>query len=539
MRTKRICIQVLSLLLLFSLLAGCSRITQEDLTPAVGGADRPAGETAETAAPAEPDPAPQGQSPAPAEQSPAPAEQQPQTGEPQPAEEENSPAPEEGGENAPDGISLPGGVKLPVAVTLSGGSYPSDTKELTAVITAADIPLLESFPQMEKADFSGSRCQKELSAWALEHPEISVRCEVRLSDGTVIPADTRELELSDETPGEELLALVLLPELRTVDLGECLDAAESPLDWEALAKAEAACPKAEFHYSFHLYKKSFDLQSTEMDLNHITMTDDGALVKKVAACLPDLTLLDMDFCDVDNEHMAQIRDSLPNTEVVWRIWFGDNPISGYSVRTNVTKILASNPGIGGELTPENTEALKYCTKVKYLDLGHNDQLTDLSFVRYMPDLEVAVLAMGGFRDLSPLADCPKLEYLEIQTGAISDLRPLAKVKSLRHLNVAWNFALTDITPLYELTDLERLWIGAFDPVPREQIEEMQRRAPNCEINIETRNPTDGGWRYTEYNELGYGVPHPRYELLRQQFDYGNAPWCYSYISNDPLYRKHD
>ena len=67
------------------------------------------------------------------------------------------------------------------------------------------------------------------------------------------------------------------------------------------ARAEAACPQAEFHYAFRLYHKEFDLQSTEMDLNHITMDDEGALVKKVAACLPDLALLDMDFCEVSDE----------------------------------------------------------------------------------------------------------------------------------------------------------------------------------------------------------------------------------------------
>ena len=427
----------------------------------------------------------------------------------------------------------------PALVTLSGGSFPADIRELATVITAADIPLLDGFTGLQKADFSGSKCQKELVAWALQHPEISVRCEVRLSDGTELSADTRELELSDAVPGEDLLALVLLPKLKTVELGECLDAAESPLDWEALARAEAACPQAEFHYSFKLYRKSFDLQSTEMDLNHIAMTDEGALVKKVAACLPELTLLDMDFCEVSDEAMADIRDSLPDTEVVWRIWFGDNRVSGYSVRTNVTKILASNPGRGGELTPENTKSLKYCTKVIYLDLGHNDQMTDISFVSCMPDLEVAVLAMGGFSDLSPLADCPKLEYLEIQTGAVSDLRPLSGLKNLRHLNIAWNFALTDITPLYELTELERLWIGGYDPVPREQVEEMQRRAPNCVINITAGNPTEEGWRYTEYDSEGHGVLHPRYLLLYEQFEYGRAPYCYSYIPYDPLYKPHD
>ena len=254
--------------------------------------------------------------------------------------------------------------------------------------------------------------------------------------------------------------------------------------------------------------------------------------------MPELTLLDMDFCEVSDEAMADIRDSLPKAEVVWRIWFGNEHRNGYSVRTNVTRILASNPGRGGELTAENTRSLKYCTKVIYLDLGHNDQLTDISFVRCMPDLEVAVLAMGGFSDLSPLADCPKLEYLEIQTGAVSDLRPLSGLKNLRHLNIAWNFALTDITPLYELTELERLWIGGYDPVPREQVEEMQRRAPNCVINTTTSNPTEAGWRYVSFNEEGYGIPHPRYALLRKQFDYGSAPYCYSYPEYDPLYYPH-
>ncbi len=446
---------------------------------------------------------------------------------------------ESAAEEEPAALPEPTPEPTPAGILLSGGAFPEDSEELTAVVTAEDLALLEGFPNLRKADLRGSECRREIAAWAIAHPEVRVICEAELSDGTVLAADTRELTLPDSAPGEDLLALAVLRELQTVELGACEDAAESPLDWEALAAAEQALPETEFHYAFTLYKKHFDLQSTEMDLNHIAMSDEGALVKKVALCMPELTLLDMDFCQVSDEAMAQIRDSLPRAEVVWRIWFGDNKISGYSVRTNVTKILASNPGIGGELTPENTQSLKYCTKVKYLDLGHNDQLTDLSFVRYMPDLEVAVLSMGGFSDLSPLADCPKLEYLELFTGAVSDLRPLAGLKNLRHLNVAWSFALTDITPLYELTELERLWLGAFDPVPREQIEEMQRRAPNCEIDFETRDPTGGHWRYVDTDREGRGILHPRYLLLYEQFEYGRAPYCYSYIRNDPLYYPHD
>ena len=509
MPNRRLISLTLCLLMLASLLAGCSIVQEPAAAPGT-----PAVSAAETAPPPTEEP---GEAPA----------------------AEGETAPESGSEATPEPTPEPAPEPTPGQIQLSAGSFPPDSRELTAVVTAEDLPLLESFSELRQADFRGSACQQELVDWAIRHPEVSVRCDVTLSDGTKLDADTKELSLPDTVPGEDLLTLVLLPDLRSVELGACEDAAESPLDWEALAQVQAARPQAEFHYSFRLYRKSFDLQSTEMDLNHITMTDEGALVKKIALCMPELTLLDMDFCEVSDEAMADIRDSLPDTEVVWGIWFGDNRVSGYSVRTNVTKILASNPGRGGELTPENTKSLKYCTKVIYLDLGHNDQMTDISFVSCMPDLEVAVLAMGGFSDLSPLADCPKLEYLEIQTGAVSDLRPLSGLKNLRHLNIAYIFSLTDITPLYELTELERLWIGAYDPVPLEQIEEMQRRAPNCEIDYTTTDPTGGHWRYVSFDAYDHGELHPRYALLYQQFNYGAAPRCYSYIENDPLYNPHN
>lgn len=478
-----------------------------------------------------------GCSPAPKEEETAPAPTE--ESQDRPAEEtgtEQSAAPSEGEGSIAQTIPSP--APLPQVVHLSSGDVNDDTEELTAVVTEEDLPLLDQLPALKTLDARGSTCQEALAAWALEHPQVSVRCEVRLPDGTELPADTRELDLSATPEREYLLPLVLLPDLETVELGSCGDAAESNMDWEILAAVERACPQTEFHYSFTLYGKPFNLQSTEMDLNHRTMTDEGALVKKVAACLPGLVLLDMDFCEVSDEAMADIRDSLPNTEVVWRIWFGNGRRNGYSVRTNVTTILASNPDKAGPLTPENTVALKYCTKVKYLDLGHNNELVDISFVAYMPDLEVAILAMGSFHDISPLANCPKLEYLELQTSGVSDLRPLSGLKNLRHLNLCDCFCLTDITPLYGLTELERLYLGKYDPVPAEQVEEMQRRAPNCEINVTAENPTGDTWRYVGVDNGGHGALHPRYALLYEQFNYGAAPRCYSYIANDPLYHPH-
>jgi hypothetical protein len=82
----------------------------------------------------------------------------------------------------------------------------------------------------------------------------------------------------------------------------------------------------------------------------------------------------------------------------------------------------------------------------------------------------------------------------------------------------------DITPLYELTELERLYIGIYDPVPPEQIEEMQRRAPQCKIVTDIEDPVDGGWRYVAYDALGGGIADPRYALLREQMLYDIPRW---------------
>ena len=341
----------------------------------------------------------------------------------------------------------------------------------------------------------------------------------------ILHADDTSLDLRGISHEEIKKVSEVLPEfndLKTIELG---NDEESPVDWEDIALLEASAPSAAVSYSFTLYDLPFTLADAEMDLNHIDIDDRGELVRKVIACMPNLTYLDMDFCGVEDEDMAAIRDDFPNIEVVWRVFFGE----AYTCRTDVEKILASCPGLGGNLTPENTQSLKYCTKVKYLDVGHNEVLHDISFISYMPDLEVAILAMDYFTDTSPLADCPHLEFLEIQTNEITDLTPLSGLKELKHLNIGWNFELTDISPIYDL-DLERLWIGCLTPIPDEQVEEFKRRHPDCEVNTEVYDP-HGDWRYASD---GSGFL-PRYALLVEQFGYDKAD--YALAGNDPKFYK--
>ena len=278
-----------------------------------------------------------------------------------------------------------------------------------------------------------------------------------------------------------------------------------------------------------------------MDISYRPVRKNWPEILAIAKCMPNLKTLLMDSCGVGNEDMATIRDALPETDVVWRVDFGGK----YTARTNETRILASFGGV----TDADNSRLKYFTKMKYLDLGHNEAITDLSFVRYMPDLEVLIIAMNLLGDLTPLADCENLEYLELFYSNTDDLSPLAGLKNLKHLNVGHCLSLTDISPIYDL-ELERFYLGTytFCPVPAEQVNHYRELHPDCEVDNTLWESSEGAWRrganlQGEELEWYKQQPYyredresfaPRYAQLRDQMGYDGLK--YSYPWNDPYYK---
>lgn len=478
-----------------------------------------------------------------------------------------------------------------------------DKTDIALVLQEGEVEKLDQLPELERVDLSGSECYAEIMDWAQAHPDVAVKYTVAFPDGTAALNTDEALSLGSISPDDAARAALLasyLPALKTLDLsgtglspagayefykaldgvdinysstllGQSVDYATKSLDLSAITPAELSaavetlpylpalktvelgsdastalslddisrlvnsCPEADFNFSFTLYGKSFTLLDRKMDLNHIQIEDGGALVSSVVACMKNLSYLDMDSCGVSNEDMAAIRDRFPDVKVVWRVWFGDF----YTARTDVEKILASKPSVGGELRNRDAESLKYCTDVKYLDIGHNEHFSDISFISYMPKLEVAVLAMDPIEDISPLANCPELEYLELQTNdKLSDLTPLAGLTKLEHLNIARCAQISDITPLYNLTNLKRLWLGRTRQVPEEQIAELFARLPYTTINTSVwEDPTGEHWRVTDLNTTTWMYSYDeRYELLCEQFGYLEGD--YSLPGNDPLYKAH-
>jgi len=485
-------------------------------------------------------------------------------------------------------------------VELTGGKYSVDITELKALINANDVAMLDYFPNLVSADFSGSSCYDEIAAWAEANPQVDVRYSLPLPNGSSVDNDSQSLDLSwleskdvaataaaleklgniksiklgalggdslelgalaqlraaapeanfefsVEVMGKQLSAetesidlsglthaeaadvsaiLSCMPNLKSVELGS--QSSGSDLEWADIAILKAAHPEAKFSYSFNLYGQELSLDSEKLDFRGTELSDKGEALYSVLPCMNNCTYLDLDTTGVSNETCADLRELFPGTEVVWRVWFGEN----YSVRTDAERILASKPTVGGMIT--DASMLQYCSKVKYLDLGHNDDLADFSFMAGMPELEVVIVSMTGISDLSPLKNCTKLDYLELTScPMLSDLSGIEGLTSIKHMNIAGTPGITDISPLYSNTAMERLWIGRHTPVPAEQVQAMKDAAPGCNINTTTDDPHGESWRFSGYDPeipLYYWVD--RYELIREQLGYNYQEYSFYWL--DPL-----
>ena len=449
-----------------------------------------------------------------------------------------------GGQDArtPD-AATPAPIPTPEPVHFAAGDIAPNAESVTLRLASGETQQLDRLTQLRSADLSGSANEEEVANWAQAHPGVSTRYTVTLPNGAALPSDTRSVDLSGMSVAEceqAAAKLSLLPSLETVNLGQ----EGKQFSWSDIARLRSLLPKPVFQYAFKLYGKDVNLSDTTISLYKVRIPDDGKLVDEIMDYMPQLTYVDMDSCGLEEKRLEEINLRHPNVKVVFRVFFGDN----YTARTDTERILASMASKGGLLNNDNVAGLYYCHDVKYLDLGHNTFLTNIGFVAQMPKLEVAILSMCNIRDASPLASCPELEYLEMANTYCDDLRPFSGLTKLRHLNVAgigYDFyndgtrpSLKDITPLYPLTELERLWIGGYNPVPHEQIVEMQRRAPRCEIDTSVyEDPVGGHWRYlalADYEVTYVDTLHPRYIKLRQQFgDYDQS--VFNFTWNDPLY----
>lgn len=427
-------------------------------------------------------------------------------------------------------VALPNGdtVQLMIdSLDLSGLSHQQ------AGPMAEALKLLPKLSRVELGKSSGTENDllfDDLALLRASNPTVSFICDDYrfVALGQTVSLNDTQIDLSAIAPEDVPTAMNLvsmMPKLEYIELGK----EGGSLRWEDILQFQRVFPEIEQHYEFSLYGQTFNIDVETMDFSFQPITDNGESLRKVLPYLMRLNYVDMDSCGISNERMAAMQAEFPNVKLVWRVFFG----YAYTLRTDEERLLASKVSQGGNLNQNDLADLKYCTDLKYLDLGHNINITDLSFLSSLTKLEVVILAMNNFTDISPLANSHNIEYLELYTSKLESVEPLRNMTKLRHLNIGCT-NVSDISPLYGL-ELERLWIGCITPVPAEQVEEMQALHPDCQIDTGVVDPSDGLWRYARTNTWPW-PHHERYALLREQM--GHSTLDYNFTWKDEKYMEH-
>lgn len=468
-------------------------------------------------------------------------------------------------------------------VPFQGRSYPSDTSSITVTeVTQEDLDFLTTyFPNLHSLDASGITDYALLEAFRAAHPDCELTYQVSLGSKSFSP-DIQELALETADFTYDLLMenLPHLPEVKTITLkktelsleqidalkaayeditihctveilGSEYDMDTTALDLSALTSqdvssmgdklamlpaletvelmnSEGACslatedvkllmdtaPEAIFHYTFDFFGTTLSTDTEEVEIKNQNIGDENeAQVRLALDLLTNCKRFVLDNCKLSNEVMAKIRDDYRDrTKVVWRVWFGQG--------SSLTD--AELMRVVGDLLDRNCKDLYYCEDVVCIDLGHNEWLTDSSFIAGMVNLEYCIISGAPIKDLTPFANCKKLKFLEIAfCEYLEDATPLAECASLEMLNIS-NTHITDLSPLDDLPLTHMC--AKLNPIGKSRVpaEEQQRfiaQHPDCWTTFDGEQPYGPGWRYDEDGI----TPLPYYQQIRDWLLYDIYP----------------
>ena len=366
------------------------------------------------------------------------------------------------------------------SVPFQGQYYPNDTTTLQVTqLTEEDAALLAYFPGLTQLDASGCYDYALLKQLQEQYPQWDIRYQVSVAGQTLEPTATA-LTVQDPVLAELEAVLPYLPQLETLTLTGTLPANEE------IHKLQVAYPDVCFVWSFPLCGVEVSTMDSLIVLSNIPMES----TQEVESALPyfnNLERVEMCDCGISNEEMDALGKRNPETRFIWTVSVG------WKIRLRTDALYLMPTKYETIIDNNDIANLKYCIDIICIDLGHH-QVTDISFVQYMPHLKYLVLADTQISDISPLAGLQELEYLELFVTNVRDYSPLIQCPNLKDLNICYA-APRDASALVQLTSLENLYIKTGG-VPY-YIEELQQALPNTNIVYDSSkdsHSTGDGWR---------------------------------------------
>lgn len=473
-------------------------------------------------------------------------------------------------------------ITLPAAPTEEETVAQTDPREeveqLTAVLQAGEIYTLEYYPNLKSLDLSGSTCYDTILSYMEKHPEVDVTYTVSFggtaavgnkeTSATLIRGSFDAAQLLENLQYLPALTTVSLPDVDlnsdqvtqlrerypdialnyTVELlGKSYDVSTTELDLSGMGasqvdeviprlglltnlssvtlsdslsiadvdKLQTANPHAVFRYSFRLFGKTISTADTEITYKNQDIGNDGEEdLRKALPILDSCERFVLDNCGLDNEVLAKIRDDFRDqVKVVWRVYFGTN--GRYTTLTDDDTIRAVY-----NVTDDTCGPMKYLEDVKYMDIGHNEYLTDLSFISYMPELEVLIASESGVKELTGFDNCKKLTWLELAyCYKLENIDALAGCDGLKYLNLSYS-KVKSLEPLDGLK-LERFVYLSPKASTAEQntFLSIHPKGECITVFYGYSMPYSYGWRYDDNGKTMFWYYK---DVIRVVFEYDKA-----------------
>lgn len=353
---------------------------------------------------------------------------------------------------------------------------------------------------------------EEFNTLVEAYPDIRFAYDVQMG-GKTLGSDTTELNLSNLTDADVDGVLAAIEKLPNVTFLELMaDDGTTGLSLESAAKLSKALPQCRMHYTFNLFDVPVSTDDEEIKIKNKRLSDEyEPELRQALDVLKNCKRLVLDNCHFTDDCLVRVRnDYRGQTKVVWRVYFGTygSCLTDKTVIRFVYNLLDSN-----------CSQLRYCEDAEYIDFGHDDLLTDCSWVSEMKNLKAIIMSGSSIKNLEPFASCESLEFLELAyCGYIDDVSPLANCKNLKMLNISYT-KVNDLSPLDELNLTNIMAVRtSFSDEAKDHIENAH---PGAVIKYDG-NEYGVGWRYAEENKTGPAVFTPMYEKLKEVFNYPNA-----------------
>ncbi|MCL1831546.1 MAG: hypothetical protein FWG45_01390 [Oscillospiraceae bacterium] len=184
----------------------------------------------------------------------------------------------------------------------------------------------------------------------------------------------------------------------------------------------------------------------------------------ISALMATLTFAACDGCNTDETTTDEYTDTITDTDTV--------------TETTADETTFTYDDLGNIIASQETA---------FTDMT-DDELAELVQSGIIPrETTWLNLAGNNLTDITPLERLTDMDVLYLEHNEIADLSPLMNMRGLTRLTVSGN-PVTDLSPLFALSELQVVRVVGIELMP-EQIDELQGHLPECEI-IHTPETTD-------------------------------------------------